>query len=163
MTTRQQLTALALNDFRRAPALNRIMLGVSPRGRQFILDLDNPSALIGPTARETKLISAGWLRAQSQLLLYAERRDETIFVAAGDPWGWLRCSVTINEQHQPDVEQENFSPNRCTLPFKLVSPFSIPAEELEALTERWLRIGKTCVQWSSVGIPADGGDESVAA
>lgn len=161
MTTRQELAELALNWFVDAPELNRSLMGVSPRGRRFVLDMDDPRAQIGPTEDEAGLISAGWLRAQSQLLLYAERRGGGVFVAAGDPWGWLGAYADIRDGSIDTLKQDSFPANQCTLPFRLVSPLSLAAAEMEALTERWLRIGKSCVQWSDTGIPRDGGEHPI--
>lgn len=161
MTTRQQLAALTLNWFADEPKLERSLMGISPRGRQFVLDMGDPAAQIGPTEGEAGLISAGWIRAQSQLLLYAERRNGGVFVAAGDPWGWLRAYAEIQNGRVTALKQDAYPANQCTLPFRLVSPVSMNALEMEALTERWLAIGKSCAQWSDTGIPRDGGEQAI--
>ncbi len=161
MTTRQELAGVAIDCFRDDPALERVLMGVSPRGRRFVLDMNTPQAQIGPCADEGQLISAGWLRAQSQLLLYAERRESGIFVAAGDPWGWLRALIDTEKEPCEVRKQDNFPANQCTLPFRLVSPASMDADELEAVTERWLAIGKSCARWSDTGIPRDGGNRPI--
>jgi len=161
MTTRQSLTADAFQVFSDEPQLQRLLMGVSPRGRQFVLNMDD-AAGIGPTAEEGKLISAAWIRAQSQLLLYGERREGGILVCAGDPWGWLRCYAAPDALPDGDIRQEHFPFDRCSLPFRLASPATMGSDELESITERWLNIGKTCARWSSVGIPIDGGDARLA-
>lgn len=160
MTTRQSLTADAFQVFSDEPQLQRLLMGVSPRGRQFVLNMDD-AAGIGPTAEEGKFISAAWIRAQSQLLLYGERKGGGVLVCAGDPWGWLRCYATEGALANEEIRQEHFPFDRCSLPFRLVSPATMSSEELEAVTERWLNIGKTCAHWSSVTVPVDGGDASL--